>query len=102
MTPQSNTSAIHSGDSSSAGGEVATSPRLDATCKEVTPMQESILAFIADYYGEVGVPPTVRQIGEHVGLKSPSTVHFHLKRLVALGRLRNVGSRGFLLVQGPA
>ena len=99
MTPQSNTSAIHSQDSSSAGGEVATSPRLDATCKEVTPMQESILRFIADYYGEVGVPPTVRQIGAHVGLSSSSTVHFHLKRLVDAGRLRSLGSRGFLLVE---
>ena len=40
-----------------------------------------IIAFSAEH----GYPPSVREIGAHVGLKSPSTVHFHLKGLESAG-----------------
>ena len=62
-------------------------------------MRESILRYLAEYYREVGVPPTVRQIGEHVGLSSTSTVHGHLRRLERDGRIQNLGARGILVVE---
>ena len=51
----------------------------------LTPKQQQIYDFILSYSNRHGYPPSVREIGEHVGLKSPSTVHFHLKGLEAAG-----------------
>ena len=48
-------------------------------------MQQRIYQFILSYIGEHGYAPSVRDICDEVGLKSPSTVHFHLKNLAELG-----------------
>lgn len=48
----------------------------------LTSIQRKIARFIADYNAEAGYPPTVRAIGEHVGLASTSSVHHHLTELV--------------------
>jgi repressor LexA len=50
--------------------------------------QQEILVFIEKTVGERGYPPSVREIGEAVGLASPSTVHSHLHTLQKLGYLR--------------
>ncbi len=55
--------------------------------KRLTPKQQEIYKSIAAYQSEHGYPPSVREIGALVGLKSPSTVHFHLKGLVAAGAI---------------
>jgi repressor LexA len=47
--------------------------------------QASILEFIQQKLDERGYPPSVREIGEAVGLKSSSTVHAHLKQLQKKG-----------------
>ena len=49
----------------------------------MTERQQAILDFIRDYPHQY--PPTVREIGEGVGLKSSSTVHSHLSSLVKKG-----------------
>jgi repressor LexA len=54
----------------------------------LTPRQQSILDFIEQQTRERGYPPSVREIGEAVGLTSPSTVHSHLSTLQRLGFLR--------------
>src|SRR3989454_3388169 len=41
----------------------------------LTGRQQEIWKFLTDYVDEHGYPPTVREIGEAVGLASPSTVH---------------------------
>ena len=51
-------------------------------------MQEKILAYIQTVLREQGYAPSVREIGEAVGLKSTSTVHGHLTRLEKKGLLR--------------
>ena len=53
--------------------------------KPLTEKQQQIYDFIISFQQEHGYPPSVREIGGHVGLKSPSTVHFHLKGLEAAG-----------------
>ena len=53
--------------------------------KRQTPKQQEILEYIIAFQAEHGYPPSVREIGAAVGLKSPSTVHFHLKGLEAAG-----------------
>ena len=46
---------------------------------QLSPKQARIYEFILSFTEENGYPPSVREIAEAVGLKSPSTVHFHLK-----------------------
>ena len=53
--------------------------------KTLTPKQKKIYDYILDFTAEHGYPPSVREIGAAVGLKSPSTVHFHLKGLEEAG-----------------
>jgi len=55
---------------------------------ELTGRQQEIWTFLVDYVDRVGYPPTVREIGEAVGLASPSTVHAHLANLERAGLLR--------------
>lgn len=50
--------------------------------------QAAIYDYICSYTREKGYPPSVREIGEAVGLKSPSTVHMHLKSLEELGLIQ--------------
>ncbi len=51
----------------------------------LTAKQQQIYDYIAAFSSEHGYPPSVREIGAAVGLKSPSTVHFHLKGLEEAG-----------------
>jgi repressor LexA len=50
--------------------------------------QRQIVDFLRKYVDSHGYPPTVREIGEAVGLASPSTVHAHLANLERAGLLR--------------
>jgi repressor LexA len=54
----------------------------------LTPRQQEIWQFLVEYVDGHGYPPTVREIGEAVGLASPSTVHAHLANLERAGLLR--------------
>jgi repressor LexA len=54
----------------------------------LTGRQQEIWDFLVEYVDRHGYPPTVREIGEAVGLASPSTVHAHLANLERAGRLR--------------
>ena len=58
------------------------------TTAELTGRQREIWSFLVDYVDRHGYPPTVREIGEAVGLASPSTVHAHLANLERAGLLR--------------
>jgi repressor LexA len=55
---------------------------------ELTGRQREILDVIERSMRDRGYPPSVREIGEAVGLTSPSTVHNHLSTLQRLGYLR--------------
>jgi len=55
---------------------------------ELTGRQQEIWTFLVEYVDAHGYPPTVREIGEAVGLASPSTVHAHLANLERAGLLR--------------
>ena len=56
--------------------------------RELTPRQRQILDFIKRTVRDRGYPPSVREIGEAVGLSSSSTVHGHLARLEEKGYIR--------------
>lgn len=53
----------------------------------ITPRQQRILDVIAETVRERGYPPTVREIGEAVGLTSSSSVHAQLANLERMGLL---------------
>ena len=54
----------------------------------LTERQRQILDFLTKYVDAHGYPPTVREIGEAVGLASPSTVHAHLANLERAGLIK--------------
>ena len=57
-------------------------------------MQQRIYDYIAACIQTQGYPPSVREIGEAVGLRSPSTVHFHLKKLADAGVIEIGAGKG--------
>ena len=54
---------------------------------KLTPKQQQIYDYILSFTAQHGYPPSVREIGAAMGLKSPSTVHFHLKGLEEAGMI---------------
>lgn len=78
------------------GSLAYTAPYKSSKGKTMTPMdgsdlsqrQKDILDFILQTVEGRGYPPAVREIGEAVGLHSPSTVHAHLQTLEEKGYLR--------------
>src|SRR5579871_5041419 len=59
--------------------------RHETTEKPATERQQRILEVIRAFTAEHGYPPSVREIGERVGLSSSSTIHAHLKALEKRG-----------------
>lgn len=70
---------------------------------ELTARQRQVLDYIREMVAERGYPPSVREIGEAVGLSSPSTVHSHLNSLVDGGFIKRDPSkpRAIMVVGSP-
>ena len=71
---------------------------------KLSPMRQSILSFIEEYTLDNGYPPSVREICAAVGLRSPSTVHSHIRILQEEGYLSKgeKSSRSLSLKNKPA
>ena len=54
---------------------------------KISKKQQEIFSFIKSFIDETGTPPSVREIGSAVALKSPSTVQYHLNALIEAGYL---------------
>lgn len=65
----------------------------DVVTADLTARQRRILEFIRDWVERYGYPPSVREIGEAVGLVSPSSVAYQLKELEKKGFLRRDPNR---------
>jgi len=61
--------------------------------KQISARQREILDLILETVADRGYPPSVREIGDSVGLSSPSTVHSHLSTLVKAGYIRRDPSK---------
>ena len=66
--------------------------------RELTPKQQEIYDYIVSFTESHGYPPSVREIGQAVGLKSPSTVHFHIKGLENAGVLTKAAGKTLSLI----
>lgn len=60
---------------------------------QISEKQQRILDYIASFIAERGYPPSVREIGSAVGLRSPSTVHTHLNILREAGYLERASHK---------
>lgn len=65
----------------------------EAPQEDLTDRQEQILAVILEHLTARGYPPSVREIGDAVGLRSPSSVHAQLATLEEKGYLRRDPSK---------
>lgn len=54
----------------------------------LAPVQRETLEFLRNFMAEHGFAPTLKDIASHIGVKSISTAHFHLERLVDKGVIR--------------
>lgn len=67
----------------------------------LAPVQRQTLEFLRSYIADKGYAPTLKEIAEHIGVKSVSTAHFHLERLEDKGFIRR-GDEGFVeLINTP-
>ena len=68
--------------------------------RKTTPRQQAILDVIKEFQREHGYPPSVREIGERVGLSSSSTVQSHLRTLQRKGLIHRDPTKPRALVTG--
>lgn len=61
--------------------------------EDLNSRQKQILEYIRVCIDERHLPPSVREIGEEIGLSSPSSVHVHLKVLEDKGYIKRQGSK---------
>ncbi len=68
--------------------------------KRLSQRQQHMLRFLQSYTQEQGYPPSIREIGEEVGIGSTSVVNYNLNRLVDAGYIERAGrvSRGLRLI----
>ncbi len=61
--------------------------------KKITPKQEEVFIFVKKYIATHGFPPSVREICSGLNLKSPATVHAHLKKLQEANLLKSATNK---------
>jgi len=54
----------------------------------LAPVQRQTLEYLRNFMADKGYAPTLKDIAEHIGVKSISTAHFHLERLESKGFIR--------------
>ncbi|PXY19753.1 transcriptional repressor LexA [Prauserella muralis] len=80
-------------NSKDAGGKVHTLPEVEDPDESLTPRQQKVLGVIREWVDRYGYPPSVREIGEAVGLTSTSSVSHQLRALQRKGYLRRDANR---------
>lgn len=71
--------------------------------RDLSPTQERVFAFLKNYLGEKGFPPTLREIASHFGLKGPKAPQKTLNILERKGYIRKIpgGSRAIEILDPP-
>ena len=61
--------------------------------EKLTDKQYEILQTLKKFIANHGYPPTVREIGKEVNLRSPATIHFHLQKMAEKGYIKKDSSK---------
>ena len=69
--------------------------------QNLTTKQRTILLFIAEYIDQNGFPPTIRELGEGVGIRSTNGVNDHLKALERKGYILRGATKSRALTLTP-
>lgn len=75
----------------------------------LAPVQRTTLQFLRSFIADHGFAPTLKDIAEFIGVRSPSTAHFHVSRLEEKGFIRRgedgsyelIESEGIEVAAGP-
>lgn len=81
------------GESTEEDAAVHTRPDVEGLDEDLTPRQQEVLDAIRGWLDHHGYPPSVREIGEAVGLTSTSSVSHQLRALQRKGYLRRDANR---------
>jgi len=65
----------------------------------LAPVQRQTLEYLRNFIADKGYAPTLKAIADHIGVKSPSTAHFHLERLEQKGFIRRGGDGSVELIE---
>lgn len=68
--------------------------------QELTFNEELFLKELKFYINEYGYTPTIREFGKHIGLNSPATVYYYLKRLEQKGYIKRINNRNIEILKG--
>ncbi|SHK24027.1 SOS-response transcriptional repressor, LexA [Pseudonocardia thermophila] len=102
MAPDQPETPTGEGAGAGTGARVSTFPEPAAEAPGLTPRQRKVLEVIRDWVNRFGYPPSVREIGDAVGLTSTSSVHHQLRALEKKGYLRRDPNRTRAVdVRGP-
>jgi repressor LexA len=93
MAPDEPDTPTGAGAGAGAGARVSAFPEPPAEAPGLTPRQRKVLEVIRKWVKESGYPPSVREIGDAVGLTSTSSVHHQLRALEKKGYLRRDPNR---------
>jgi len=93
LVPDDETTTVGDGLSDVVEAVVAPLPDRPAGADGLTPRQRKILTVIAAHVRDKGYPPSIREIGEAVGLTSPASVAHQLRNLEEKGYLRRDPNR---------
>jgi repressor LexA len=90
------------GWSRTIGWLVAFSPEIRQGLRVLTRRQKDVLDFVSRHIDRHGVAPTIHEIGRHLRLSSPATVHKHLRKLEEKGAVRRLTHQSRALAVVPA
>ncbi len=65
--------------------------------QSLAPVQRLTLEYLRTFVSEHGFAPTLKDIAQHIGVRSPSTAHFHLARLESKGFIRRLDDGSYEL-----
>jgi repressor LexA len=66
---------------------------MSQSIEPLTDRQREVLTFIESQIGQLGYPPTIREIGRHLGMRSTNGVNDHLKALERKGYIKREGNK---------
>lgn len=68
--------------------------------EELTFNEELFFKELKFYINQYGYTPTVREFGKRMGLSSPATVYYYLKRLEQKGYIKRINNRNIKILKG--